>query len=228
MSKKGIRRNGVENMKKIVLYGAGGFGKEVASIIEVINEKKPTYELMGFIDDGSEFSKGMVINGYPWLGKSDWILEHKDDVWCTCTVGNSQIKAKIQNNLVEQGVRFETIIALGGFIGKYTTIGAGCVLYGDVTISVNCTIGNGVIINQGCNIGHDAVIGDYTTIMPGTGISGAVKIGSEVSIGGHVFIIPERKIGDKATLAAGSVVFTNVKAGTTILGNPAHRMKGLE
>lgn len=215
-------------MKKIVLYGAGGFGKEVASIIEVINKYEHRYELLGFIDDRPEYSENTVINGYPWLGRSEWILNHKEDVWCTCTVGNAHKKAKIQQNLTEQGVKFETIIAYGGFVGKYTSIGAGCVFYGGVMVSVNCTIGDGVVINQGCNIGHDAVIGDYTTIMPGTGISGAVKIGSEVSIGGHAFIVPERKIGDGATVAAGSVVFSNVRAGTTVLGNPARRMKGLE
>ena len=60
------------------------------------------------------------------------------------------------------------------------------------------TIGDGVIINQGCNIGHDSIIGDYTTIMPGTGISGSVTIGSQVSIGGHAFIVPNRKIGNSA------------------------------
>ena len=38
--------------KKIVLIGAGGFGREVASIIEVLNSIKPTYELLGFLDDG--------------------------------------------------------------------------------------------------------------------------------------------------------------------------------
>ncbi len=215
-------------MKKIVLYGAGGFGKEVASIIEVLNSISPRYELLGFIDDGDEFSEGVIINGYPWLGRTEWILQHKEDVWCTCTVGKAHTKAKIQKSLMEQGVKFETIIASSCFIGKYTTIGAGCVFYGGVKISVNCTIGDGVILNQGCNIGHDAIIGDYTTIMPGTGISGAVKIGSEVSIGGHVFVIPERKIGDGATVAAGSIVFTNVRAGTTVLGNPARRMKELE
>ena len=214
--------------KKIVLYGAGGFGKEVASIIEVINLWGPKYELLGFIDDGEGFNESTDINGYPWLGKSDWILAHKDEVCCTCTVGRAETKAKIQKRLAEQGVQFETIIAAGSYVGKYSTIGAGCVIYSNVMVSVDCRIGDGVLINQGCNIGHDAVIGDYTTIMPGTGISGAVQIGEQVSIGGHAFIIPGRRIGDKATIAAGSIVFTNVKAGTTVIGNPARRMKEIE
>ena len=35
-------------------------------------------------------------------------------------------------------------------------------------------------------------------------------------------------IGNYATVAAGSIVFTNVKEGTVVLGNPAKRMKELE
>lgn len=215
-------------MKKIVLIGAGGFGREVASIIEVLNSITPTYELLGFLDDGAQYHDGMNINGYPWLGNRTWIIDHKDDVWCNCTVGNPHIKGAIQRELAEKGVNFETIIAFGGYIGPYTEIGPGCVFYGGVTISVNCKIGAGVLMNQRVTIGHDTIIGDYTTIMPTTGISGNCTIGEEVRIGGHCFIIPERKVGDRATIAAGSIVFSNVKAGTTVLGNPAKRMRALE
>lgn len=217
-------------LKKIVLIGAGGFGREVASIIEVLNKNRPTYELLGFLDDGKQYNEGMIINGYPWLGDHNWIVEHKNEVVCTCCIGNPKIKKKVQEELTEKGVIFETIIAYGGFgyIGPYTEIGDGCVLYGGVTIAVNCKIGNGVVMNQMVNIGHDCVIGDYTAIMPFTGISGFCKIGNEVNIGGHAFIVPGRKIGDSATIAAGSIVFGNVKAGTTVLGNPAKRMRELE
>lgn len=215
-------------IKKIVLIGAGGFGREVASIIEVLNSIKPTYELLGFLDDGAQYKDGMNINGYPWLGKRDWILKHKDDIVCTCTVGNPKVKGIIQRELTEKGVSFETIIAYGSYIGPHTEVGPGCVFYGGVTISVNCKIGAGVLLNQMVNIGHDVVIGDFTTIMPTTGISGNCTIGSEVKIGGHAFIIPKKKVGDSATVAAGSIVFSNVKTGTIVIGNPAKRMKEIE
>ena len=216
------------NTIDLVLIGAGGFGREVATIIEVVNSIKPTYNLLGFLDDGPEYHDGVVINGYPWLGNHEWILENKENVVCTCTIGNAKTKARIQRDLTEKGVRFQTIIAYGGYIGPFTEIGPGCVFYGGVTISVNCKIGAGVVMNQMVNIGHDVTIGDYTTIMPMTGISGNCAIGSEVSIGGHAYIIPKRKVGDGATIAAGSIVFSNVKAGTTVLGNPAKRMRELE
>lgn len=215
--------------KKIVLIGAGGFGREVATIIEFINKYNPTYELLGFVDDNPKFVQGMTINGYPWLGNKEWVLDHKDEVLCNCTIGDPSVKALVQTSLEKQGVRFETIVAIGAYIfTPLSDIGSGCVFYGGVTVSVNCKIGTGVLLNQNVTVGHDAVIGDYTSIMPGTGISGGCKIGKEVSIGGHAFIVPERKIGDKAHIAAGSIVFTNVKSGTTVLGNPARRMKEIE
>lgn len=215
-------------MKQIVLIGAGGFGREAASIIEVLNSIRPRYELLGFLDDSDAFHTGMSINGYPYLGKREWILEHKDDVVCNCTIGSPAVKGRIQRELMAQGVQFETLVAYGVYIGPYTQIGPGCVFYGGVTISVNCNIGAGVLLNEQVNIGHDAIIGDYTTIMPATGISGGCRVGDEVAIGGHAFIIPDRKVGERARIAAGSIVFTNVKAGTTVLGNPARRMKEIE
>jgi sugar O-acyltransferase (sialic acid O-acetyltransferase NeuD family) len=215
-------------VKKLVLIGAGGFGREVAQMIEGLNRREKKYEMAGFLDDGKQFGPSSIINGYPWLGDSNWIIAHRDEYVCNCTVGNAAIKAKIMKRLMAEGVRFETIIATTAGVASHTEIGPGCVLYWNVGVSVNCKIGAGVLLNDGVTIGHDVVIGDYTSIMPGTGISGGCIIGEEVDVGGHAFIIPGRKVGDHATIAAGSIVFSNVKAGTTVLGNPAKRMKELE
>ena len=215
-------------MKKLVLYGAGSVGKEVVSIIETINKNKQTYELLGFITEAVYFQNGDMIGGYPWLGDKEWILKHKRDVYCACTIGDAGVRAAIQRDLAKQGVMFETIISTSSHIGKDTEIGQGCVFYRNVSVGANCKIGNGVMLNHGCTVGHDTVVGDYTTVMTASGISGFCKVGSEVKIGGHAFIVPRKKIGDKSTVAAGSVVFTNVRAGTTVLGNPAKRMKEIE
>ncbi len=115
-------------MKKIVLIGAGGFGREVATIIEVINSRvEERYELLGFLDDSEQFHEGSMINGYPWLGRKEWILDHKDEVVCNCTIGNAKVKGKIQRELTEKGVTFETIAAKLSYVGPYTEIGPGCV-----------------------------------------------------------------------------------------------------
>ena len=53
-------------MKKIVLFGAGGFGKEVAGIIQWINKIKPSYDVLGFVVGKKYFEKRKIINGLPF------------------------------------------------------------------------------------------------------------------------------------------------------------------
>ncbi|WP_206215123.1 acetyltransferase [Adlercreutzia sp. ZJ138] len=215
------------DLKKLVLFGAGGMGREVAYLVEKINDPHPQYELLGFVDD-SPFDDHAQIGGYPVLGDTDWLIAHRDEVVCTCCIGNAGVKAKIQERLSQQGVKFESLIAADVDVPSSTSIGPGCVIYPEVGLSVDCQIGAGVLLNSRTTVGHDSTIGDYSSVMTGTGISGSCHIGREVNIGGHAFLIPGRRIGDRATVAAGSVVFSHVKAGTTVLGNPAKRMKSIE
>jgi hypothetical protein len=53
-------------MKNIAIIGAGGFGREVKTILDAINVLNPVYNFLGFYDDG--FEKGDNSNGYPILG----------------------------------------------------------------------------------------------------------------------------------------------------------------
>lgn len=54
-------------MKDLAIYGAGGFGREVACLIKRINAVKPTWNLIGFFDDGKEIGTeneyGKILGG---------------------------------------------------------------------------------------------------------------------------------------------------------------------
>ena len=58
-------------MKDIAIYGAGGFGKEVACLINRINDKKPTWNLIGFFDDNPVLKGEMISHFGPCLGGMD-------------------------------------------------------------------------------------------------------------------------------------------------------------
>ena len=53
-------------MKDLIIFGASGFGREVAWLIERINRVNPTWNLLGFMDDNEEI-QGTEINGYKVL-----------------------------------------------------------------------------------------------------------------------------------------------------------------
>ena len=48
-------------IKPIVIVGAGGMGRDTQWLIERINEEEPTYEILGYIDDGIQ--QGSIIDG---------------------------------------------------------------------------------------------------------------------------------------------------------------------
>ena len=80
-------------MKKIVLFGAGGFARETAYLIERINNVRAAYELLGFIVDDDYYRDGLEINGYPVLGTRQWLIAHKNEVVCTCNLSQNSDRA---------------------------------------------------------------------------------------------------------------------------------------
>ena len=43
-------------MKEIAIFGAGGFGREIACIINQINQANHCWKFIGFFDDGIEIN----------------------------------------------------------------------------------------------------------------------------------------------------------------------------
>ena len=80
-------------MKDIIVFGASGFGREVAWLIERINKVQSTWNLLGFMDD-AENIQGTEINGYKVLGKIDDIKRYPDS-WFVCAIGASRTREKV-------------------------------------------------------------------------------------------------------------------------------------
>ena len=59
-------------MRKLYIIGAGGFGREVAWLVERINQIKPTWDMCGFLDDNTSIH-GMIENNYKVLGNCDYL-----------------------------------------------------------------------------------------------------------------------------------------------------------
>lgn len=218
-------------MKDIVIFGAGGLGREAVSLINAgINLRHPgTYNLRGFIVEKKYFQKDVMINGYPVLGTPEWLYEHKEEVCCALAIGDySHERERIFHMLDDQGVVLETLVSGDAYVPPQCKVGRGCYVGSGVFLPVNGEVGDGVFFNTQCIFGHDVKIGDFCTFYPRVTVSGRCVFGRHAKIGGCAYIVPGKTIGENSTIAAGSIVFSNVKAGTTVLGNPAKRMKELE
>lgn len=206
-------------MQDLIIVGASGFGREVLGLVETINEIKPTWNVLGFIDDNLQALDGFDLD-YIILGKiSEW--QPKDNEQYVLAIAAPKVKEKIVPILKERGAKFTTLLAPTASIGARTTLGEGVVMFGDVGISVDVSIGNFVFFNSLDGIGHDTVIGDYCTFGPKVCISGATKMGKCVNVGALASTYPGIVIEDYSTIGMNSCAIRKVKTGTTVIGVPA-------
>lgn len=215
-------------MKDLIIFGASGFGREVAWLTERINTQSPTWNLLGFIDDNSEIQE-TVINGYKVLGTSVDIVKYPD-AYFVCAVGSSRIREKIINKLLEinPNIKFGILIDPSVEMSNLITIGEGTIICAHTIATVNINIGKHVIINLDCTIGHDAVLQDYVTLYPSVNVSGMTNIGKCTELGTGMQIIQGKTVGDYTIVGAGSVVVKDIPAKCTAVGSPAKPIKYFE
>lgn len=210
-------------MKKLVIIGVGGFGREVAWLVERINKVKPTWQLIGFVDDNEELH-GITVDGYKVLGSCDYLIN--TNIYGICAIGSSKTRKKVIQKL--NGVKFATLIDPDAIISKRVLIKEGVIICAGTIITVDIEIGCHVIINLDCTIGHDAVLNDYVTLYPSVNISGNTVLEECVEVGTGTQIIQGIKVEHSAIIGAGAVVIKDIPANCTAVGNPARVIKNIK
>lgn len=208
-------------MKDIIIVGASGFGREVLRLIENINEARPTWNILGFLDDNPNALDGVECE-YRIIGSiQQW--QPKDSQYLACALAFPGVKKKVVELLKERGAEFATLIHPNAVVNPRSTIGEGTIITNNCSISDNAHVGFFCTI-LGSGVAHDATVGDYSTLSGKCQLNGHVECGSMVYMGCGVLVAPSVKIGDGATVGIGSVVISKVKAGTKVFGNPAKRI----
>ena len=140
-------------------------------------------------------------------------------------IGDSYIRERIFQNLTKSGVNIINAIHPQSVVGNHVAFGNGVMVAGNATINSCCYIGDGVICNTSCSIDHECIIGDFSHIAPGTILCGNVTIGKNCFIGANATIIPGKKINDRITVGAGSVVTSDLIEPGIYVGSPAKLIK---
>lgn len=201
-------------MKDLIIVCAGGFGREVYYMAKSIGR----WNIKGFIDDNLRALDGVNI-ALPIIGTiKDWVPS--DNEVFALGVSNPKTKEVIVGIMKAKGAEFETLIAPHSRVIETSTIGEGSIISGSIGDCVK--IGNFVNV-MGSMIGQDSEIGDFSTTTGYTNIASA-KLGKRVFVGSHAVVLNGKKVGDDAFICAGSICFSNVKAGTKVFGNPAKKM----
>lgn len=213
-------------MKDIAIYGAGGFGREMACLINRINnEVAPTWNVIGFFDDGQPCGAsneyGKVLGGIEEL--NNW----PTPINLVFAIGSPKTVAKLYSKITKANIDYPNIIAPDTvFLDRDNVrMGQGNVICSRCIISCNVDIGDFNTFNGYITVGHDARIGNFNSFMPDVKISGGVVIGERNFMGVGSIILQYLSVGKDTTIGAGAVVIRNAKDGKTYVGNPAKKIE---
>ena len=208
-------------MNNIAIYGAGGFGREVACIINAINQVKPTWRLIGYFDDGRPIGTNNYYGNV--IGNLESLNDYPEKLAVVMAIASPKTLEYLTQKMTRSNIYFPNIFAPNVLFFDETSIewGYGNVLGFGVRISCGVKFCNFNLLNGCVSIGHDVTIGNYNVIQPDTRISGETVIGDSNFFGIRSSVLQRLNIGNNTRIGAGSVVMRNTKDGKLYFGNPA-------
>ncbi|MGH7688003.1 MAG: acetyltransferase [Gemmatimonadaceae bacterium] len=208
----------------LLIFGAGGFGREIAWLANESRDKETRYCPVAFIDEQPE-QYGYEVHELPVLIPEDAAIRHPGAAFVVA-IGSPKLRKRIVGDLLQLGFKPANLIHRGCAFGPQIKIGKGVVVCAGTTVTTDATIGDYSQVNLHCTIGHDAVLEPFATLAPGVHISGWVEIGEGAYLGTGAVVIngsvgePVR-IGRESVIGAGAVVTKSVPNGETWIGVPA-------
>lgn len=204
----------------LLIYGAGGLGREVAELAKIISK----WDEIFFIDD--YLNSGTLVNGIKTF-KYDEFKQNFDvtNIEAIIGVGEPVSRKALYNKLISDNVKMATMIHPTVHISETNKIGKGVIVQAYSQITVNVVIEENVLIQDKVSIGHDTHIKSHSVISGGAMIAGHVSVGDSCYIAMGVPVIQNSKIGSNSIIGLGSVVIRDIPDNVIALGNPARPMK---
>ncbi|GAB2473418.1 transferase [Hymenobacter qilianensis] len=211
--------------RPLAIFGAGGLGREVLMLIHQINAYEPTWHITGFYDDVRPPANS--IHGVPYLGTATDLNAVTEPLHVTIAVGNSRSRANVVERLTSSQLSFATLVhpAVAREPYQQVEVGVGCIISQGCILTCDIVLGKHVLLNLGCTIGHDAVLGDFCSLMPHANIGGATYLETGVYLGTNATVIDRVRVGAHAIIGAGAVAVRDLPPSCTAVGVPASVIK---
>lgn len=206
-------------MQKIIIYGAGGFGRETAVLIHQINLLSRQWELIGYCDDGK--AVGERIGNLTVLGGKDYLRASNESIAVVIAIADPSVRKRIREQLVNSRITFPALVHPNVSVNENCTVAEGCIVCAGVIMTTSVHLQSFSIVNLACTLGHDVEVGPFSSLMPAVNVSGNVRIGPGVYVGVGAILLQGISVGDGSVIGAGAVVTKSFESNKTIMGVPA-------
>ena len=217
--------NAPDPLPPLVIFGAGGLGREVLGLLHQLNAARPTWAVRGFYDDRAPATPHVA--GLPYLGTSAGLLSaaaaSAAPLAVAVAVGSPAGRAAVVARLASPHLSFPALVHPAVALAPHQRIAlrAGCIIQQGCLLTCDITLGRFVLLNLGCTVGHDAVLDDFCSLMPHANVSGAVHLAAGVYLGANATVIQGVRIGANTVVGAGAVAVRDLPANVTAVGVPA-------
>jgi sugar O-acyltransferase (sialic acid O-acetyltransferase NeuD family) len=210
--------------RQIGIFGAAGFGREVAEILQRQLATQRQDARVVFV----ERNAGENVNGLAVVSEAAFLADRTPRDFIVAIADGAIRKRLFEAALASGALPFD-VQAASTEVSPSAHLGAGHVLCGHSSVSSNAVVGRGFHLNVSCYLAHDCRVGDFVTFGPNVVCAGNVIIEDGAYIGGGALIRQGRPgapvvIGAGAVVGMGAVVLSSVAAGETVVGTPARNL----
>jgi sugar O-acyltransferase (sialic acid O-acetyltransferase NeuD family) len=201
-------------MKELMIFGAGGFGREVFAYA-----RDSGLRVAGFVDENSSALEGFDLE-VGLVGNLDSISKADEFSWLVA-VGDASARQRVSAVLLGRGAQLASVIHPTAYVAPSAHVGPGAIICPFAMIGANAQVSSNVAINAYASVGHDAVVGRSSVFSPYSTVNGNVTLGSAVFLGSGAIVLPGCSVGAYSKIAAGAVVTRDMGPGSLVVGNPA-------
>lgn len=203
----------------IIVIGTGGLAREFSAFFA------SQLNIVGFASNNEDEHKNFGLQKKFFGGEIDpQVVGTKNAV---IAVGSPSAKRTISDDLKASGFVFPNLIhPMATCAVRFDNVKSeGVIISPNCVVGSHVTFSDHVYINFMVGIGHDTSFSKFVQVNPGAQIGGAVSIGEGALIGSGATIRQGLKVGKFSTVGVGSTVLSSVREDSTVIGNPAKRLK---
>ncbi len=203
--------------QRIIIVGAGGFGREV---LHWATDAWPEHrgKIAGFLSNDPDILEGkncpLSIIGSP----EDF--EPSPGDYFVLAIGVPGVRRTVTEGMLARGCRFLTVIHPTAIIAPTAVIEEGAVICPYAIASDAVKVSRFALLNYHSSLGHDAFVGDFSVLSPYATLGGHAIVGQGVFLGLHASVGPGVTAARDTIVSANSVLLSDSTPAALVYGVP--------